>query len=112
MDSSTMRNWIDSNDKPLPPGTTKYIPKSRMISPNNRSMIIGGSAYYELLCDNYRPQGGKWVKMSKEEAKVYDNDPNINKIFADDQDDDSSEFEYVDSDELEYNEDGHAIFPF
>ena len=23
-------------DKPLPPDTTKYVPKSRMISPNNR----------------------------------------------------------------------------
>ena len=33
-------------DTPLPPGTTKYISKSRMVSPNNRSMIIGGSAYY------------------------------------------------------------------
>ena len=37
------------HDKPLPPDTTKYVPKSRMISPNNRSMIIGGSAYYELI---------------------------------------------------------------
>ena len=45
-------------------------------------MIIGGSAYYELLRDNYRPRGGKWVKMTKEEAKAYDNDPDINKIFA------------------------------
>ena len=41
-------------EKPLPPGTTKYNPKSRMVSPNNRSMIIGGLAYYELLQDNYR----------------------------------------------------------
>ena len=53
-------------------------------------MITGGSAYYELLRDNYRPRGGKWVKMSKEEAKAYDNDPDIKKIFVDDQDDDSS----------------------
>ena len=36
-------------DTPLSPGATKYVPKLRMISPNNRSMIIGGSAYYELL---------------------------------------------------------------
>ena len=100
-------------DTPLPPGTTKYIPKSRMVSPNNRSMIIGSSAYYELLRDNYRPRGGKWVNMTKEEAKVYDNDPDIKKIFADDDSDDSSsESEYVDIDEFEYNEDGHAIFPF
>ena len=42
-------------DTPLLEGTTKYIPKSRMLSPNNRSMIIGGLAYYELLRDNYRP---------------------------------------------------------
>ena len=77
-------------DTPLPLGTTKYIPKSRMVSPSNRSMIIGGSAYYELLRDNFRPRGGKWVKMSKEEAKAYDNDPDIKKIFVDDQDDDSS----------------------
>ena len=77
-------------------------------------MIIGGSAYYELLRDNYRPRDGKWVKMNKEEAKEYDNDPDIKKIFANNQDDDpsSSESEYVDIDEFEYNEDGHAIFPF
>ena len=99
-------------DTPLPPGTTKYIPKSRMVSPSNCSMIIGGSAYYELLRDNYRPQGGKWMKISKGEAKVYDNDPDIKKIFTDDQGDDSSESEYIDIDEFEYNEDGHAIFPF
>ena len=100
-------------DKPLPPDTTKYVPKSRMLSPSNRSMIIGGTAYYELLHDNYRPRGGKWVKMTKEEAKAYGNDRNINKIFAnDDSDDSSSESEYVDIDEFEYDEDGHAIFPF
>ena len=100
-------------DTPLPPGTTKYVPKSRMISPSNRSMIIAGSAYYELFRDNYRPRGGKWVKMTKEEAKAYDNDPDINKIFAnDDSDDSSSESEYVDIEEFEYDEDGHAIFPF
>ena len=101
-------------DTPLPPGTTKYIPKSRMVSPSNRSMIIGGSAYNELLRDSYRPRGGKWVKMTKEEAKGYDKDPDIKKIFADDDSDDdsSSESEYVDSDEFEYDEDGHAIFPF
>ena len=61
-------------------------------------MIIGGSVYYELLRDNYRPRGGKWVEMSKEEAKVYDNNPDIKKIFVDDQDhdlDDSSSSEYV-----------------
>ena len=74
-------------------------------------MIIGGSAYYELLRDNYRPRGGKWVKMTKEEAKAYDNDPDINKIFANDSDNYSSS-EYVDIDEFEYDEDGHAIFPF
>ena len=99
-------------DTPLPPDTTKYIPKSRMVSPNNCSMIIDGSAYHELLRDNYRPRGGKWVKMTKEEAKVYDNDSNIKKIFTDDQDDSSSESEYVDIDEFEYDEDGHAIFSF
>ena len=100
-------------DTPLPEGTTKYVPKSRMISPNNRSMIIGSTAFNELLCDNYRPRGGKWVKMTKEEAKAYDKDPDINKIFAnDDSDDSSSESEYVDIEEFEYDEDGHAIFPF
>ena len=105
MDSSTTRNWIAC--------TTKYVSKSRMLSPNNRSMIIGGTAYYELLRDNYRPRGGKWVKITKEEAKAYGNDRNINKIFAnDDADDSSSESEYVDIDEFEYDEDGHAIFPF
>ena len=100
-------------NKPLPPDTTKYVPKSRMISPNNRSMIIGGSAYYELIRDNYRRVKGQWVKMSKEEAEAYDNDPDINKIFANDESSESSsESEYVDIDEFEYDEDGHAIFPF
>ena len=101
-------------DRPLPLGTTKYVPKSRMISPSNHSMIIGVLTYYKLLRDNYRPRGGKWVKMNKEEAKAYDNDPDINKIFANDSDDsdESSSSEYVDIDEFEYDEDGHAIFPF
>ena len=98
-------------DKPLPEGTTKYVPKSRMISPNNRPLIIGGSAYYELLRDNYRPRGGKWVKMTKEEAEANDNDPDINKIFPNDDSDDSWS-EYVNIKEFEYDEDGHAIFPF
>ena len=98
-------------DKPLPEGTTKYVPKSRMISPNNRSMIIGGSAYNKLIRDNYRPRGGKWVKMTKEEAEAYDNDPDINKIYANDDSDDSPS-EYVNIKEFEYDEDGHAIFPF
>ena len=96
-------------DKPLPPGTTKYVPKSRMISPNNRSIIIGGSTYYELLRDNNRPRGGKWVKMSKEEAKTNDNDPNTSAIFALDMND--SDYPN-DIDEFEYNKEGHAIFPF
>ena len=100
-------------DKPLSPDTTKYVPKSRMISPNNRSMIIGGSVYYELLRDNYRPRGGKWVKMSKEDVKAYDNDPNINKIFAPFTDYSSDNSDYLDDiDEFEYDEDGHTIFPF
>ena len=100
-------------DKPLPPDTTNYVPKSRMISLNNRSMAIGGTAYNELIRDNYRARGGKWVKMTKEDAKAYDNDPDINKIFAnDDSDYSSSESEYVDIDEFEYDEDGHVIFPF
>ena len=98
-------------DKSLPEGTTKYVPKSRMLSSSNRSMIIGGTAYNELIRDNYRPRGGKWVKMTKEEAKAYDNDPNINKIFANDDSDDSSS-EYVDIDEFECDADVHAIFPF
>ena len=101
------------HDKPLPPDTTKYVPKSRMISPNNRSMIIGGSAYYELIRDNYRRVKGQWVKMTKEQAEAYDNDPDINMIFANDESSESSsESEYVDIDEFEYDEDGHAIFPF
>ena len=34
-------------------------------------------------------------------------------MFADsNSDDDSSSSEYVDIDEFEYDEDGHAIFPF
>ena len=59
-------------------------------------MIIGGSAYYELFHDNYRPRGGKWVKMSKEEVKEYDNDPNINMIFALVMDDSSDNNYYPD----------------
>ena len=100
-------------DKPLPPNTTKYVPKSRMLSPTNKRIIIGGTAFNELIRDTYRLVKGLWVKMTKEEAKAYDNDPDINKIFAnDDSDDSSSESEYVDIDEFEYDEDGHAIFPF
>ena len=78
-------------------------------------MIIGGSIYYELPWDNYKPRGGKWVKMSKEEAKEYDNDPNISAIFTLDMKDQCSSLEdnYPDDiDELEYNGDDHAIFLF
>ena len=51
--------------------------------------------------------------MSKEEAEAYDKDPNIESIFPDsDSDSDSGNTEYVDIDEFEYDEDGHAIFPF
>ena len=100
-------------DKPLPEGTTKYVPKSRMLSPTNRPLIIGGTAFNELIRDNYRRVKGQWVKMTKEQAKAYDKDPNIDMMFADsDSDDDSSSSEYVDIDEFEYDEDGHAIFPF
>ena len=100
-------------EKPLSPDTLKYITKSRIISPNNRSIIIGGSAYSELLRDNYRPRGGKWVKMRKEESKEYDSDPNISAIFALNMDNNSDDSNYPDDiDEFEYNEDGHAIFPF
>ena len=101
-------------DKPLPPDTTKYVPKSRMISPNNRSMVIGGTAYNELIRDNYRRVKGQWVKMSKEEAEAYDNDPDISMAFADPVSDDStsSESEFYDIDEFEYDADGHTIFPF
>ena len=100
-------------DKPLPEGTTKYVPKSRMLSPTNKRIIIGGTAFNELIRNNYRREKGQWVKMSKEEAKAYDNYPNIDMMFADsNSDDDSSSSEYVDIDEFEYDEDGHAIFPF
>ena len=101
-------------DTPLPPDTTKYVPKSRMISPNNRPVIIGGSACNELIRDNYRRVKGQWVKVTKEEAEAYDNDPDISMAFADPISDDSesSESEFYDIDEFEYDEDGHAIFPF
>ena len=84
-------------DKPLPEGTTKYVPKSRMLSSTNRPLIIGGTAHNELIRDNYRRVKGQWVKMTKEQAKAYDNDPDINKIFADPVSDDSesSESEYI-----------------
>ena len=73
-------------------------------------MIIGGTAFSELLRNNYRRVKGQWVKMSKESAEVYDNDPNIRMMFADANYD--SDSEYVDIDEFEYDADGHAIFPF
>ena len=73
-------------------------------------MIIGGSAFYELLRDNYRQIRGRWVNMSKEENEANDNDPNISMMFADAFD--SSDSEYVDIDKFEYNEDGPAVFPF
>ena len=96
-------------DKPLPPGTTKYVPKSRMLSPNNRFRIIGGTAYNELICDNYTPRGGEWVKMSKDEFKVYDKDLDIKKIYADD---DKSSSDYTNINEFKYDKDGHVISPF
>ena len=100
-------------DKPLPPDTTKYVPKSRMLSPTNKRIIIGGTTFNELIRDNYRRVKGQWVKMTKEQAKAYDKDPNIDMMFADsNSDDDSSSSEYVDIDEFEYDADGHAIFPF
>ena len=101
-------------DTPLPEGTTKYIPKSRMLFPTNRSLIIGGTAFHKLIRDNYRRVKGKWVKMTKEEAEAYDNDPDISMAFADpvSESSESSESEYVDIDEFEYDRDGHAIFPF
>ena len=83
-------------DKPLPEGTTKYVPKSRMLSPNNRFMIIGGTAFNELIRDNYRRVKGQWVKMTKEEAEAYDKDPNIDMMFFDS--DSVSDSEYVDID--------------
>ena len=52
--------------------------------------------------------------MSKEEAKAYNNDPDISMMFADPVSDDSesSISEYIDIDDFEYDADGHAIFPF
>ena len=78
-------------------------------------MIIGGSGYYELLRDNCKPRGGKWVKISKGEAKEFGIDPNISAIFSPDTDDQCSSLEDNhpdDIDELEYNRDDHAIFLF
>ena len=76
-------------------------------------MITGGSAYYELLRDYYRPQGGKWVKMSKEEAKVCDNVLNTSAIFASVTDYSSNNSNYSDDfDEFENDENGHAFIPF
>ena len=97
-------------DKPLPEGTTKYVPKSRMLSPTNRPLIIGSTAFNELIRDNYRRVKGKWVKMTKEQAKACDKDPNIDMMFADSDSDGDSE--HVDIDEFEYDADGHAIFLF
>ena len=95
-------------DKPLPPGTPKYIPKPRILSPKNRYMTVGGTAYNELIRDRFRYQGGEWVKMSKEEAEAFDKDPNIESIYPDS----DSDSDYPDIDEFEYDADGHAIFPF
>ena len=83
-------------DTPLPLGTLKHVPKSRMISPSNRSMIIGGTAFNELIRDNYRRVKGQWVEMTKEEGEAYDNDPNIDMMFFDS--DSVSDSEYVDID--------------
>ena len=99
------------HNKPLSPGTTKYVPKLRMVSPNSRSMIIGGLAYYEMLWDNYKQRGDKWMKMSKEEAIGYDNDSIISTIFADEQYSSSDDNYADDIDEYECDEYGHTIFP-
>ena len=50
--------------------------------------------------------------MSKEEAKEYENNPNISAIFAPITDDSSDNNHLDDIDEFENNEDNHAIFPF
>ena len=101
-------------DKPLPPGTTTFIPKPRVLSPKNRFMLVGGTAHSELLRDNYRQCNGQWVKMSKEEAEAYDKDPATHKKrqIIDSDSSDSSDSDYPDVDEFEYDEDGHAILPF
>ena len=46
-------------DTPLPEGTTKYVPKSRMLSTNNRPLIIGGTAFHKLIRDNNRRLKGQ-----------------------------------------------------
>ena len=97
-------------DTPFPEGTTKYVPKSRIISLNNRSLIIGGTAYNKLIRDNYRRVKGRCVKMTKEEAEAYDNDPDISMMFADSDSDSDSKHVYID--EFEFDANGHAISPF
>ena len=107
-------------EKPLPPGTPKYIPKPRILSPKNRYMTVGGTAYNELIRDRFRYQGGEWVKMSKEELEAYDNiDPKLKKRQQEEghvctrrSTDSDSDSDYPDIDEFEYDADGHAIFPF
>ena len=81
-----------------------------MLSLTNRPLIIGGTAFNELIRDNYRRVKGEWVKMTKEQAKAYEKDPNIGMAFADSESD--SDSEYIDIDEFEYDADDHAIFPF
>ena len=50
--------------------------------------------------------------MNKEEAKAYDKDPTVVKRQPFDSEDSSPFNPYEDIDELEYDEDDHAIFPF
>ena len=83
-------------------------------------MVVGGSAYNELIRDRFRYQGGEWVKMSKEELEAYDNiDPKLKKRQQEEghvctrrSTDSDSDSDYPDIDEFEYDADGHAIFPF
>ena len=79
------------------------------INPETGKQIkIGGPTWKRLAAKYYRVSD-TFTDQTIPDSRAYVS----NKIFAnDDSDDSSSESEYVDIDEFEYDADGHAIFPF
>ena len=69
-------------DTPLPPGTTKYFPKSRMLSTNNRSMILGGSAYNELIRYTIMTQTLAWRSLIQFRTILNRRNPSMSTLMS------------------------------
>ena len=116
--SSTTRNWIACTTNLYHQIRRNTFPSREWFLPTIVPLIIGGTAYNELIRDNYRRVKGQWVgkkKWPKKKPRRTITTQTISMAFADppnSSDSDSSESEFYDIDEFEYDADGHAIFPF